>query len=123
MSLQKNVRPAAPNPDTGPVGSYYQRHIFFCLNQREQGRDCCAARGAQTAFDHCKNLVKAAGLSGPGRLRVSQAGCMDRCANGPLAVVYPEAVWYRYADNDDIAEIVESHLKNGKIVTRLLLQD
>ncbi len=48
---------------------------------------------------------------------------MDRCANGPLAVVYPEAVWYRYADNDDIAEIVESHLKNGKIVTRLLLQD
>ena len=49
----------------------------------------------------------------------TQAGCMNRCAAGPVAVVYPEAVWYTYVDEHDIDEIVESHLKNGIIVERL----
>ena len=65
--------------------------------------------------------VKQAGLSGVGQVRVNKAGCLDRCAGGPVAVVYPEAVWYSFIDNDDIDEIVESHLKNGKIVERLVL--
>ena len=67
--------------------------------------------------------VKAAGLSGPGKVRVNKAGCLDRCAAGPVAVVYPEAVWYSYVDNHDIDEIVESHLKNGRVVQRLLVPD
>ena len=100
--------------------SYYERHIFFCLNERSNGEACCSAHGAQDAFDHCKSLVKAAGLSGPGQVRVNKAGCLDRCAAGPVAVVYPEAVWYTYVDKHDIDEIVESHLKNGQVVTRLL---
>jgi (2Fe-2S) ferredoxin len=41
--------------------------------------------------------------------------------SGPVAVVYPEAVWYTFVDNEDIDEIVESHLKNGKVVDRLLV--
>jgi (2Fe-2S) ferredoxin len=53
-------------------------------------------------------------------VRVNKAGCLDRCAAGPVAVVYPEAVWYTYVDGHDIDEIVESHLKNGKVVERLL---
>jgi len=65
--------------------------------------------------------VKAAGLAGPGQVRVNRAGCMDRCAGGPVAVVYPEAIWYSYVDKEDIDEIVNSHLKNGQVVTRLLL--
>lgn len=101
-------------------GSYYERHIFFCLNERTNGEACCAQHGAQQAFDHCKARVKAAGLNGPGQVRVNKAGCMDRCAGGPVAVVYPEAVWYTYVDLADIDEIVESHLKNGKVVERLL---
>jgi (2Fe-2S) ferredoxin len=100
--------------------SYYQRHIFFCLNERKNGEGCCAQHQAQQAFDHCKVLVKTAGLSGPGQVRVNKAGCLDRCAGGPVAVVYPEAVWYSYVDNQDIEEIVESHLKNGQVVERLL---
>jgi (2Fe-2S) ferredoxin len=64
--------------------------------------------------------VKSQGLSGPGQVRVNQAGCMNRCAAGPVAVVYPEAVWYTYVDHHDIDEIVESHLKNGRVVERLL---
>jgi (2Fe-2S) ferredoxin len=65
--------------------------------------------------------VKAAGLAGPGGVRVNKAGCMDRCAGGPVAVVYPEATWYTFVDRQDIDEIVESHLKNGQVVQRLLL--
>ena len=100
---------------------YYKHHIFFCLNLRDNGEACCAQHDAQAAFDHCKAAVKAAGLAGPGGVRVNKAGCLDRCAGGPVAVVYPEAVWYSYVDQSDIDEIVDSHLIGGKVVVRLLL--
>ena len=100
--------------------SYFKRHIFFCLNERKNGEACCAQHNAQSAFDHCKNRVKELGLAGPGQVRVNKAGCLDRCAGGPVAVVYPEGVWYTYVDNADIEEIVDSHLKNGQVVERLL---
>ena len=105
------------------MNSYFERHIFFCLNERKEGEACCAQHAAQQAFDHCKARVKEAGLSGPGRVRVNKAGCLDRCAAGPVLVVYPEAVWYTYVDNADIDEIVESHLKNGQLVSRLLVPE
>ncbi|MBE7941660.1 MULTISPECIES: (2Fe-2S) ferredoxin domain-containing protein [Ramlibacter] len=106
--------------DTQPAKSYYERHIFFCLNQRSNGENCCADHNAQAGFDRCKARVKELGLAGPGKVRVNKAGCLDRCAAGPVAVVYPEAVWYTYVDPQDIDEIVESHLKDGKVVERLL---
>jgi (2Fe-2S) ferredoxin len=102
------------------MAAYYERHIFFCLNERKDGEASCARHQAMEAFDRCKSLVKAAGLAGPGQVRVNKAGCLDRCSAGPMAVVYPEGVWYSYVDASDIDEIVESHLKNGQIVTRLL---
>jgi (2Fe-2S) ferredoxin len=101
--------------------SYYERHIFFCLNRRDNGEACCADHDAEQAFDHCKSRVKSERLNGPGRVRVNRAGCLDRCAGGPVAVVYPEAVWYTYLDHHDIDEIVDSHLRDGRIVERLLL--
>jgi (2Fe-2S) ferredoxin len=101
--------------------SYYRHHVFFCLNQRSNAEACCAQHDAQVAFDHCKKRVKDAGLAGPGGVRVNKAGCLDRCAGGPVAVVYPEGVWYTFVDRDDIDEIVESHLKQGRPVERLLL--
>ena len=107
--------------DAPPASSYYERHIFFCLNERKGGEACCAHLGAQAGFDRCKSQVKAAGLAGPGQVRVNKAGCLDRCAAGPVAVVYPDAVWYTFVDDSDIDEIVESHLKNGQVVTRLLV--
>jgi len=101
--------------------SYYRHHIFFCLNRRDNGEACCAQHDPQAAFDRCKARVKAAGLAGPGGVRVNKAGCLDRCAGGPVAVDYPEAVWYTFVDQQDIDEIVDSHLKNGRIVERLVL--
>jgi (2Fe-2S) ferredoxin len=103
------------------MSSYYERHVFFCLNQRDNGEACCAHHDPQAALDHCKSRVKREGLAGPGKVRVNKAGCLDRCAGGPVVVVYPEAVWYTYVDKDDVDEIVESHLKRGRIVERLLL--
>lgn len=101
--------------------SYYKHHVFFCLNQRINGEASCGDHDAQGGFDHCKKLIKEAGLAGPGGVRINKAGCLDRCAGGPVAVVYPEEVWYTYVDKSDLDEIVEKHLKNGQVVERLVL--
>jgi (2Fe-2S) ferredoxin len=99
--------------------SYYQYHVFFCCNQREPGRACCNNHGAQEIRDYAKQRIKEMGLSGPGHVRVNQAGCMDRCEEGPVLVVYPEAVWYTYVDRTDVDEIIEEHLGKGRVVERL----
>ena len=65
--------------------SYYQRHVFFCCNQRDEGRACCNNHGAQEMRDYAKSRVKALGLSGEGRIRVNQAGCLDRCAGDEMS--------------------------------------
>jgi (2Fe-2S) ferredoxin len=54
-------------------------------------------------------------------IRCNAAGCLDRCEYGPNMVIYPEGVWYRYENTQDIDEIVETHLKNGGRVKRLML--
>jgi (2Fe-2S) ferredoxin len=100
---------------------YYKHHIFFCLNERPNGEASCTQHDADGAFKHCKERVKAERLHGPGGVRVNKAGCLDRCAGGPVAVVYPAETWYTYVDLKDIDEIVDSHLKNGQVVERLLL--
>jgi len=100
--------------------SYYQRHIFFCCNQREgTDRPSCNGKGASAMRDYAKQRVKELELAGEGNVRVNQAGCLDRCEEGPCAVVYPEGVWYTYVDRADIDEIVEEHLQHGRIVERL----
>jgi (2Fe-2S) ferredoxin len=101
--------------------NHFKHHVFFCLNKRENGEDCCVNRGAEAAFDYMKNKVKQLKLSGAGKVRVNRAGCLDRCGEGPLMVVYPEAVWYTFVDYEDLDEIIESHLIHGKVVSRLML--
>ena len=78
-------------------------------------------KGAEAAFDHMKARVKELRLSGEGKVRINRAGCLDRCNEGPLLVVYPQAIWYTFVDNADIDEIIESHLVNGKVVERLVI--
>ena len=72
--------------------SYYKRHVFFCKELR---------------------------LNGKAKLRINKAGCMDRCDEGPVLVVYPEAVWYTYVDRHDVDEIIDAHVVHGHIVERL----
>jgi (2Fe-2S) ferredoxin len=98
---------------------YFSQHVFVCMNQRDGGRECCADKGSHAAQKHLKKRVKELGLAGPGQVRVNQAGCLDRCEEGPVLVVYPQGTWYTYVDNEDIDEIVDVHLVGGKIVERL----
>lgn len=100
--------------------NYYQHHVFFCLNTREDGAACCTDYAAEAAFNHMKARVKKLNLNGEGKVRINRAGCFDRCGEGPLLVIYPQAVWYRFVDTDDIDEIIDSHLIGGKTVERLL---
>lgn len=101
--------------------SFYERHVFFCCNQRAGGENCCNNHGSQAMREYAKSRVKELKLAGPGKVRVNQAGCMDRCEEGPVIAVYPEGVWYTYVDREDIDEIIEEHLVNGRVVDRLVL--
>jgi (2Fe-2S) ferredoxin len=101
--------------------SYYQRHVFFCCNQREAPEACCANFGAADLHAYAKKRIKELGLSGEGKFRMNKAGCLDRCTEGPVLVVYPDAVWYTYVDRADIDEIIDRHVIGGEIVQRLVI--
>jgi (2Fe-2S) ferredoxin len=100
--------------------SFFDKHVFFCTHQREDGGDCCNNHGAQKARTYMKNKVKELGISNrQNNIRINSAGCMDRCDEGPVIVVYPEGIWYTYVDESDLDEIVTEHLQHGRIVERL----
>lgn len=100
---------------------YYKHHVFFCLNERNENQQSCAAYKANEGFEYCKKTIKNLGLSGPGSIRINKAGCLDRCAGGPVLVVYPEETWYTYFDENDLEEIIQSHLIADKKVERLMI--
>jgi (2Fe-2S) ferredoxin len=99
--------------------SYYRHHVFFCLNQRDAGENCCANHNAEALQAYAKQRIKELKLNGRGMIRINKSGCLDRCDEGPIIVVYPEEVWYSYSSKADIDEIIDSHLRGGKPVERL----
>ena len=58
---------------------------------------------------------------GVGKLRISSAGCLGRCDEGPVMVLYPQGRWYTYVDESDLQEILDEELANDRVVTRLLM--
>jgi (2Fe-2S) ferredoxin len=101
------------------MSDYYTHHVFFCCNQREAPDTSCNNHGASALQTYAKEQVKALGLAGKGSIRINKAGCLGRCDDGPVLVVYPEGVWYTYVDKEDIDEIIREHLQHGRIVERL----
>ncbi|OGI44988.1 MAG: 2Fe-2S ferredoxin [Candidatus Muproteobacteria bacterium RIFCSPHIGHO2_01_FULL_65_16] len=99
--------------------SYYKYHVFFCTNQRPAGEICCAAKDAAALRDYAKERVKSLGLDGEGGVRINNSGCLGRCHEGPVVVVYPEDTWYTYAGKEDIDEIIDRHLQRGQAIARL----
>ena len=99
--------------------SFYEHHVFFCTNQRSDGRACCQDNGASEVRDYAKKRIKELELSGEGKVRINSAGCLDRCDSGPVLVVYPEETWYTFVDKEDVDEIIAEHLVNGRSVPRL----
>jgi (2Fe-2S) ferredoxin len=99
--------------------SYYRYHVFFCTNKRERGEQCCEQCNAAEIRNYAKARIKQLDLSGRGKVRINSAGCLDRCELGPVIVVYPDDVWYTYLDREDVDEIIDEHLVNGRVVERL----
>ncbi len=102
--------------------SYYKYHVFICTNQREGNELCCAGSGSLQLRAYAKQRIKDLGLSGPGGVRINSAGCLDRCSEGPVMVIYPQETWYTFLDEQDIDEIIDQHLVNHKVVDRLKLK-
>ncbi|KVR40769.1 (2Fe-2S) ferredoxin domain-containing protein [Burkholderia multivorans] len=101
--------------------SHYQYHVFFCTNAREKADACNNNSHSEALCSYAKKRVSEACSTSNGRIRINRAGCLDRCANGPVVVIYPEGTWYTYLDTTDIDDIVDQHLVHGRVVERLLI--
>ena len=103
------------------IPQLYKRHAFACFTQRPptHPRGSCGASGAQPLWDRMSKAIEAQGLTND--VGFTAAGCFGFCSAGPLMVVYPEGIWYRPTTAEDVDEIVESHLKQGKPVERLIM--
>ena len=101
----------------------FERHVFVCTNERPAGhpRGCCSAKESAVIRDTLKARCHQEGLHE--QIRINKSGSLDQCEHGPTIVVYPEAVWYGFVRPEDVEEIVQSHLINGKPVERLRLLD
>ena len=99
----------------------YERHVFVCENLRDPDnpKGCCAAKGARDVRARLKRLAFEAGLRG--RIRINSAGCLDQCEHGITIVIYPEAVWYGHVTVEDVDELFNEHVLNGRPVERLRL--
>ncbi len=102
---------------------HYKKHIFVCENTRADSdkRKSCGKSNSAEIRQIFKSRLKELHLSV--EIRANAAGCLGQCNNGPIAVVYPEGVWYKNLTIDDVEEIIQSHLINNKPVERLLLKE
>src|SRR5260221_12263466 len=94
----------------------FRYHLFVCENERhaDDPKGCCSAKGSAAIREAFKAELKKRGLKG--LARANAAGCLDACPFGPSMVVYPGETWYGGVRLEDVPEIVESHLVNGKPV-------
>jgi (2Fe-2S) ferredoxin/SAM-dependent methyltransferase len=99
----------------------FQYHVFICDQQKPEGTPCCAARGSGKTLEALRKEVAARGLADA--VQVTACGSLGLCERGPNLVVYPEGVWYSNVTPADVPEIVDSHLKRGKPVERLVNKD
>jgi (2Fe-2S) ferredoxin len=97
-----------------------ERHVFLCCDTEETG--CASSKRMVRSWNHLKKRLKDLGLSESGRIYRTKTHCMRICASGPIAVVYPDGVWYGRCDPPVIDRIIDEHLVGGKVVKEYVLE-
>jgi (2Fe-2S) ferredoxin/predicted O-methyltransferase YrrM len=99
----------------------YRFHIYVCTQQKPEGVPSCPASGSFAVLEALDRETRGCGLDR--EVQITTCGCLGLCDEGPMMVVYPAGVWYRRVQPSDVSEIVGTHLRNGKLVDRLVWND